>query len=248
MKQNEYPENTVYLRFFGGLELENARGRVAENLSRPSLSWQLLKYLLLNRARAVETEELRELLWPDEEDLSGALLRVRLRRLRDTLAPIGLGEVRGGLVLYSGGKYYVNPDYELSIDEDEYKAILERLRGLPMAEPEGLRLCERALELQRGEYMGQRGEPWLEPYREHYRREGLFSAYNCLARTRLLGDNSALGLLCDRAVELLPGEEALHRAVVAYLVEQRRELELIRYITRLSRRAGAQPWLAELGK
>ncbi len=246
---NEKSDMSLLVRCFGGLELENRHGRAAENLMRPSHSWQLLKYLLLSRGGSVDVDELCETLWPDEVDHGGTLMRVRLRRLREALAPLGLGGVRDGLVLYSYGKYYLNSDYELRFEEDEYKAILEKLRAMPMDEPEGLGLCCRALELQRGQYMGERNDGnWLRPMREHYRREFVYLAYNTLGRTKLLGDNRALELLCSRTVGMVPEEENLHRAVVGYLVEQRREHELIRYITRLSRVDGSgAKWLNELG-
>ena len=47
------------IRLFGRLELENQWGRAAEDTSRPSLSWLLLKYLLVNPDRGVTGEELR---------------------------------------------------------------------------------------------------------------------------------------------------------------------------------------------
>lgn len=238
------PEAPIRVRTFGGFELENEHGRITENLQRPSLSWQLLKYLFVNRGSAVDMEDIMEMLWPDEEELSDAILRVRLRRLRDALEPLRLADRRRGLVLYSYGKFSLNSDYELETDEEEYRAVMEKLRAADVNEPEGLELCLRALELQRGDYMGERNEiAWLRPYRDYYRREFMYLAQSTLERTKALGDNRAVELLCGRAVVMAPEAEELHRAVIGHLVEQKLELELLRYVSRLSRK-GAR-WLEE---
>lgn len=239
-------ENRLYVRVFGGLELENRWGRVTENLQRPSLSWLLLKYLLVNRGSAVDMVEVLDVLWPGQEEASDALFRVRLRRLREALAPLHL-DGKKGLVQFSYGKYYLNPDIELELEEERYTALMERIRGTSLEEPEGLRLCAEALELQRGDFMGQRGEgEWLERFRAYYQREFVSLAHSTLSRTMILGDESTLPLLCRRAADIAPDEEGLNKAIISYLVEHRRELELIRHISRLSRAGKAAAWLEDI--
>lgn len=62
-----------------------------------------------------------------------------------------------------------------------------------------------------------------------------------------LDDDSALPLLCLRAAVIAPDEEAAHRELISYLVEQKRELELVRHIATLSRAGeGGARWLSEL--
>jgi len=229
------------LRLFGAVELENSLGRVEENRSRRSLSWLLLKYLLLNRGREVSAGEMEECLWlgPDES-CDNVALRVRLRRLREALQPLGL-DGRSGLVLYSAGKYCINPDFDISSDEEVFLRSMERLRTLPPNAPEGLEYCIRALEAMRGDYMEHTtNAPWLDAYRDYYRRELAWLCRAALQRFAALGEDSALELLCRRSAAIIPEDEEFHRSLLAYLVERGRQIELLHYVSRLavSGRAG----------
>lgn len=233
------------LRLFGAVELENSLGRVEENRSRRSLSWLLLKYLLLNRGREVSAEEMEDCLWTGEDDsCDDVALRVRLRRLREALQPLG-ADGRKGLVLYSLGKYTINPQYDISSDEEIFLRSMERVRTLPINSPEGLDYCARALEAMRGEYMEYTGDaPWLQAYRDYYRRELAWLCRAALERSRALEDDRLLGLLCRRSAALIPEDEELHRGLLAYLMERGRQIELLHYVSQLSR-SGKALWLDE---
>ena len=114
----------VNVRLFGRLELENQWGRAGENPSHPSYSWSLLKYLLVNAGREVPLEELLDTVWPDDPDINtGYAANIRLRRLREALAPLQL-HGKTGLVLYENGRYALNPDYDLRTDAEEVSDLL----------------------------------------------------------------------------------------------------------------------------
>ncbi|MGN1001945.1 MAG: BTAD domain-containing putative transcriptional regulator [Oscillospiraceae bacterium] len=230
-------------RLFGAVELSNRWGRVEENRARQSLSWLLLKYLLVNRGREVSQEELMDSLWPDKPDINAdGASRVRLRRLREALQPLHLGK-KDGLILFGGGKYCLNPLYDIDTDEGAFNRLVERIAACPADEPEGLALCVRALELMRGPFMEYTEEaPWLEEYRRCYARRLCALAETTLERTEALGDDSALELLCRRTAAIVPEEESVHRAVIRCLVARNRDVELVRYVAQLSRSPGAV-WL-----
>ena len=233
----------ISIRLFGAVELENSLGSAAENPSRRSLSWLLLKYLLLNRGREVSQEELDTCLWTGAgEACDEVAARVRLRRLREALRPLGL-DGRRGLVLYSMGKYMINPQIEIVSDEDEFRALLGRLRGLDQNAEEGPELCRRALELMRGEYMHFCPDAaWLRPYREHYRHELAELAGDCIARCRALGQNGPMELLCRRCAAIIPENEAVHREILSRLMERGMQIELLHYVAQLTRGGGAD-WI-----
>lgn len=239
----EIPENEVHVRLFGPLELENRWGRVTES-PRSSLSWLLLKYLLLDPERRVPREEVRQALWNSEADIDhDGAARVRLRRLRGALTPLHL-DGTSGLVLYAGGMYYLNPCYDIITDEERFRNCMAAVRSLPPTDPDGLAAAREALELFRGPFLEQTEAPWLEVYRAACRREFAVLARSALERSAALEDDRAVPLLCKRAVLLAPEDEALHRAVIRHLMERGRELELARYIAKLSR-GGRAPWLTE---
>lgn len=234
-------ERSVHVRLFGALELENHLGCVTENRSRQSLSWLLLKYLLINPGREIDLDELVGTLWPPTEGNDEGAARVRLRRLREALAPLHL-DGRNGLVLFSLGKFCLNPDYEVHSDEGELLRLLARIRISAPDEAEGRELCLRALELLRGEFLEYTGDaPWLWRYRDYYRRE---AAWLCRETLERCCDREAMELLCRRAAALVPEDEELHRAIIGRLLDGRMEIELLRHITSLNR-SGKALWLEE---
>ncbi len=245
IKPAELPENELIVRFFGALELENKYGKLCENKSKPAgVVWHTLKYLLVNSIRDVEQTELELLELPGhEEKVPDGAMRTRLRRVRDLLIPLHMGG-RNELLLYNDLKYSVNSDYVLRTDEDAFNAIMERLRSLPEDEPEGIELCAEALELCRGPYLSYSGDAkWVKGYQEFYKREFCALCEQTLRRMRALGDSSAAVLLWNRAVAVAPESEETNRAILGYLIEQKKELEVIRYVTHLTLK-GAR-WLAD---
>lgn len=245
------PETEKYqlrVTLLGMVTLENQWGRVEENPSRQSLPWLLMKYLLHNRARAVTQEELLSVLWPDKPQVDGVgASRVRLRRLREALAPLHL-DGKSGLVQYAAGKYRLNPRYTLCTDADRFLDLLDRLHACPPEDPAGLPLCVQALELFAGPYLENTAPAgWMTPYRDYFRRAFCTLARDTLDRTLRLKDSQAVPLLCLRAAAIVPEEEDLHRAILRYLVEEKQELELLRYVSRLSHAGGeGTRWLKTL--
>ena len=133
-------EHEVHVRLFGLVELENQWGRVTEKTSGPSLSWLLMKYLLVNPYREVGQEELTENLWPNKPDIKAeGASRVRLRRLREDLAPLHL-DGRYGLVLFHTYIYRLNPEYTLQTDADAFLKLMTQIRNTPLNDSEGLNL------------------------------------------------------------------------------------------------------------
>ena len=237
-------DNALRVRLFGRIELKNDRGRVVENPSRQSLPWMLLKYLLADPGRAVTLPELLEWgVWPAGEtgDEIGAA-RVRLRRLREALAPLGLDGKRG-LVTFTAGRYALNPDCPVRTDAEDFAALMEKLSETPVEDPAGLALCREALELFRGPYMEHtEDEPWLTPARDFYGQQFATLIRAALARCEALGDCGILPLLCRRGAAIAPGNEALQQEIIRFLMEHRREAELMQHMTGLIR-GGKAPWI-----
>ena len=135
----------VRVTLFGIVTLENHLGRVVENPSRQARPWLLLKYLLAHREREVTMAELHAALPVDGGE---AAYRVRLNRLREALAPLGL-DGKSGLVQFGGGIYRLNPRYTLDTDVDRFLDLMAQIRACPVEDPAGLSLCKEALALYR---------------------------------------------------------------------------------------------------
>lgn len=141
----------LWVRLFGPVELSNQWGAVSENPGRRSLPWLLLKYLLANAGREVDSGELERALWPGRAETENNL-RVRLHRLREALAPLGLDGPEG-LVLYCAGRFALNPDIPIQTDGERFSALLRREGRAAPEDRDGLTACGQALELYRGPFL-----------------------------------------------------------------------------------------------
>lgn len=182
----------VRVTLFGPLTLENHLGTVTETNAQP---WLLLKYLLAHPGRDIPQTELDAAL-PIKGGANAA--RVRLSRLRDLLAPLGL-EGKSGLVQAAGGVYRLNPRYTIESDADRITDLLAQGRG------------EEALPLFRGPYLGKTPGPWAARLRLDWQRTFLALARDLMTRPDLLP------LLTQQAQAMAPEYTSLHRDLRARL-------------------------------
>lgn len=240
--------NEIRVRVFGFVELENAQGCAIENTQKPVLHWALFKYLLANPGREIGVPELLETAWPDKDlrELEGTI-RIRLKRMRQVLKPLGV-QSPDGLLLYRAGQFSLNPAYTLRTDDELLVELMDKLRPLPPDAPEGLQLCVEALELFRGKYFAHTTPaPWLDEARRVYDDIFCELGRETMRRTVALSDGGAVTLLRSRAVAIVPDAEELHRSILGYLVEHKRTVEVMRYMADLSHAGGTGPdWLKTL--
>ena len=207
-KRSRLVDFEIQVKLFGLVELKNQSGELVENRSRHSLPWLLLKYLLVDPLREVDLNELLDTIWPASEsgdDPNAA--RVRLRRLRESLAPLNLDGTKG-LVLFSDGKYSLNPIYNIKTDADEFLELIKQSQNYENNDPVGLQLCMQALELYRGQYMEcTENAVWLDKYRSFYNREFAKLARSIIDRSKGIETVDKIPLLCQRTSAVLPGDE-----------------------------------------
>ena len=227
-----------WVRLFGPVELSNQWGAVSENPGRRSLPWLLLKYLLANAGREVDSGELERALWPGRAETENNL-RVRLHRLREALAPLGLDGPEG-LVLYCAGRFALNPDIPIQTDGERFSALLRREGRAAPEDRDGLTACGQALELYRGPFLEYTAPaPWLEGYRAQYARQFRTLAWHTLRRIQSTGDDGLLELLCRRAAWAAPGDQELQDRLIHQLAASRRQTELLRHMAQLDWERGA---------
>ena len=183
----------VRVTLFGPLVLENHLGRAEEVLGRSAQPWLLLKYLLVHRDRWVPQTEVEAAL----ATKGGAnAARVRLSRLRDLLAPLGL-EGKSGLVQSDQGAYRLNPRYTIQTDADRLTELLAQGRE------------EEALALFQGPFLGKTPGDWAARLRLDWQGKFLTLARDILARE----ENDLLPLLARQAQAMAPEYTSLHRDI-----------------------------------
>ena len=237
---------TLSIRLLGVCTLTYQGVTISEPQSRESLSWRFLKYMAVNRGRAVSDRELAAELWPGQAvSDEGNALRVRLSRLRGILSAIGLGDRRGGLILYARGSYRLNPDIPLWVDADEAAALCRLLAagtGTPEARYD---TAIAALRLFQGAFLaGSAPSPWVELQRTQFRRMFVSAAEAALALMEALGRFDQMELLCARARALAPEEQGLHTAIMSALRRAGCPSDAVTHYSRLSlilSASGAEP-------
>ena len=80
------------------------------------------------------------------------------------------------------------------------------------------------------------------PIHSYYKDKFYLLATDILNRTKTLGTDDSILLLLQRAAVIVPEYQNLHEEIIHYLMEQKRELEMIRYLSQLSRSGNAN-WM-----
>lgn len=246
--KNTFSEKEVYVRLFGSFEVENSLGRVIEeNPHKANLSWPLLKYLLVNRGREVEQEELLGTIWPERHGPEAEnAARVRLNRLRAYLKPLELSG-RKGLVLYHDQLYALNPEYDIFTDAEHFEDLMLQIRNCAINDPDGLLLCGMALELYRGPYLKYtKKDFWFDKIQESYSEEFYDLAFNTVDRILATGDDKQLAVLSRKALDLLPADLELHKAILNCYAHFGREAERKRHTAQLMRVDVIADWLTSM--
>ena len=240
-------KGTVYVTMLGTFTLSFRGERVSEPLSREALHWQLLKYLVENQGRAVDQRELVRVLWRPEDfgpDMCGTI-RVRLRRLREALKPLGLEDSRAGLVLYAQDKYFLNGDYPLELDVRRLRALCRLAEDGSLPPERRLAACRDALGLCAGPYLERSSPaPWLEAGRRETAAQFRQLALTAIDLSRQTEDVSLGAPLSARVLRMAPEDEELNTRLMAFLMARGCTAEAVSHyaqLVRMAQAAGAEP-------
>ena len=239
---------TVYVRLFGSLEIRNAFGRVTECSARKKASFLLIKYLLLKSERKADLENLEKDIWMDsgEEEEKKTKCAGRLKRSREQLAPLKL-DSREGLLQYKKGMYSLRSTNPIQRDVDVFAALIKKIEQCPVQNPNGLKYCGEALELYRGPLLEDtKDAAWLTEKRNYYHETFCHLVKETLLRIKTQRDDRVLALLCQRTAAVIPEDEAFHKDLLRYLLEQRQATVLAPYLSRLMH-SGKATWLSSYG-
>ena len=239
-----------------------ALGRIRVDSSEGPLggSWltqrpgHVLKYLICERDRVVQAEEIAEALWPSSGRQALSSVRHFVHALRDKLEPGRPPRTDSRFVVTVRGGYAINRRH-VRIDADVFcDAVRDGLAAADRGDAEtATELLELAMSLYRGDLLDD--EPyaeWAMPERDRLRAMATDSL-RALTRIALgRGDHATAIKHLDRLAEFEPFDSDIHKELLrVLLVAGRRSEALRRYSTfrsRLSKEFGASPGfeLAEL--
>ncbi len=238
------PELTI--KALGRIRVDSREGPLGGNWlqQRPG---QVLKYLICERDRVVQAEEIAEALWPSSGREALSSVRHFIHGLRDRLEP-GRSP-RGGtpFIITVRGGYAINRRH-VRIDADTFtEAARDGLdaaeRGEARAAAERLEL---ALSLYRGDLLAD--EPYAEWAMVERDRLRTMATDSLRALTRIAmasGDHASVIANLERLTEFEPFDSDVHRALCsALLATGRRSEAMRRYATfraRLAKEFRARP-------
>ena len=238
------PELTI--KALGRIRVDSREGPLGGNWlqQRPG---QILKYLICERDRVVQAEEIAEALWPSAGRQGLSSVRHFFHGLRDKLEPGRSRRTGTPFIVTVRGGYAINRRH-VRIDADLFTEAVRD--GLSALESQDIDKAGQVLELAMSLYRGDLLED--EPYAEWAmaERDRLRMMANdslrALARISLSrGDRSAAVGHLDRLAELEPFDSDVQRELLRVLLGAgRRSQAMRRYSTfkaRLRKEFGAEP-------
>jgi DNA-binding SARP family transcriptional activator len=238
------PELTI--KVLGRIRVDSREGPLGGNWlqQRPG---QILKYLICERDRVVQADEIAEALWPSSGRQGLSSVRHFIHGLRDKLEP---GRSRRGgtpfIVTVRGG-YAVNRRH-VRIDADLFtEAVRDGLGALEREEDDRAgQMLELAMSLYRGDLL--EDEPyaeWAMPERDRLRMMANDSL-RALARIALgRGDQAEAIKHLDRLADLEPYDADVQRELLRVLLSAGRRSQAMRHYStfkaRLRKEFSAEP-------
>jgi DNA-binding SARP family transcriptional activator len=238
------PELTI--KALGRIRVDSREGPLGGNWlqQRPG---QILKYLICERDRVVQAEEIAEALWPSAGRQGLSSVRHYIHGLRDKLEPGRSPRSGTPFIVTVRGGYALNRRH-VRIDADVFtESVREGLGAVEAGDAEKAgQMLELAMSLYRGDLL--EDEPyaeWAMPERDRLRMMANDSL-RALARIALAeGDQTAAAGHLDRLAELEPFDSDVHRELLRVLLAAgRRSQAMRRYSTfraRLRKEFSAEP-------
>lgn len=194
---------------------------LSDDLNRSRKVWELFKFLLIHRGRAVLPEVALETLWPEQEYSDPNLaMRSLIFRLRRRLEQIGAPDLASAVVYTQGGyRWTLEPGFWL--DTGEFETLCREGRTLTGTNPPGaIATYRKAIDLYRGDFLPECSFcDWVIPMRSYYRRlylEGLLKLAALLKEARRFDE---LVEICETALLIEYFEEEIHAYYLEALVE-----------------------------
>lgn len=207
---------------------------------------QLFKYLIVERHRAVQIDEIGESIWPDADFAIAGSVRYYIHALRRKLEPQRGRREPSTFVISSSGSYRLNLD-RIEVDADEFEMHVTAGLAVLDSEPQAAAAkIERGLSVYRGDFLADTPyADWamLERHRLHdLACMGLRSLASIRLQARLI-DSAARCL--EQLANLQPYDEDVHRQLMELDIMRGRRSDAVRRYaslrTRIRRTFGHDP-------
>jgi DNA-binding SARP family transcriptional activator len=222
---------------FGATAVESREGPIGGRWleGRPG---QILKYLICERHRVVQTDEIAEAIWPDAGPGAGGSVRYFVHALRGNIEPARAKRAPATFVVSRKGGYTLN-SATVHVDADDFEAgVRAGMAALERgAYDDAQRHLDAALALYQGDFLAD--EPyanWAIAERDRLRTLAA-EALRALARIKArAGEREEALALLERVADLQPYDSDIQRKLIAMLIASGRRSDAVRRYDGLRRR------------
>jgi DNA-binding SARP family transcriptional activator len=238
------PELTI--KALGRIRVDSREGPLGGNWlqQRPG---QILKYLVCERDRVVQAEEIAESLWPFSGRAALSSVRHFVHALRDKLEPGRLPRSPSPFVVTVRGGYAINRR-SVRIDADVFtESVRDGLSAASRTQADvATELLELAMSLYRGDLL--EDEPyaeWAMPERDRLRAMATDSLRTLAQITLSRADHATAARHLDRLAEFEPFDTDVHKELLRVMLAAGRRSEALRrygtFRARLAKEFRAEP-------
>lgn len=196
---------------------------ISENSSRSKRMWEVFRYLLSNRGRALFPEAILEDIWP-EKDYSdpNTVMRALMFRLRQALERGNEEESLASNIIFKQGVYRWEDKVSCWIDIDAFEALTEQAGTLREKDPDcAVGFYQQAIDLYRGEYIPESSfSEWVVPLRSYYRNLFLNNVYALADLLKKKHAYKDIIRLCEQAISVEYYEEKIHIRLLEALISE----------------------------
>ncbi len=206
----------------GRFMLKRGGRLVSEETQRSKKLWELFKYLLANRGKAVHPEVVVETLWPEQKYKESKLvMRSLIFRLRKLLAAEFSSEIASN-VTFSHGCYQWNLGENLWLDVAEFENISLKALKMRQSNPiESIATYKQAISLYKGDFLPECFySEWVVPFRNYYQRLFLEDINNLTKLLAAENRDSEIIELCEKVFLIEYFAEEIHLIYMRALLKE----------------------------
>ncbi len=206
----------------GQFQVKRGEMVLSDNSQRSYRLWELLKYLITHREKAIFSDSIIEHLWSDQDytDPKHAL-RTQVYRLRQMLS--GSDKEEAPYIAFANGCYRWNTESLYWLDVDEFEQMVDQAQALAdQHQPtEAIECYRRAVALYRGDYLPESSfNEWVIAARNYYHRlymQGVFELIEMLKSAGLYED---IINVCEKTFAIEFFEEYIHMKYIEALLKE----------------------------
>lgn len=215
------------ITMLGEFTISYKNRKIYDQSNRSKKPWNLLEYLVSNRDRQVEQEELVDLLWDsDESDNPSGALKVLLHRVRKSLETIE-PEMGEELIVLKRGKYCWNPEVATKVDTDVFRELVESASDETKSADERIALYTRAIELYKGDFLPRNLEPWVVPISSYFHQMYLKAVKTLIGLYYEKQKYEEIIDVCERAIGIEKADEKLYFDLINALYKSGQQAEAL---------------------